>query len=302
MQNPAEILQAATLDLTRSLDLEKVLEALLEHLHRLVPYDSANVLLLEGDGLRVRAIRGYEPWCDPSVVRGSLFPAATHPLLSHLLAGGESILIPDTLQEPRWQRHPGTDYVRNWIGVPLHSGGRPIGMYALDKAVPGFFTEAHVRWTEAMAPHADLGIQNATLYQELQQSEERYRALNRSLHRQLAEFKTLLDVLPIGIGIARDTECHNIEANPYLSRLMGSSLRDNVSFSAPVGQGPRGVELRRNGRPMDPSEMPMQRAAAEGVDVVNLEMEVFREGKQVGTILGYAAPLFDEDGQPRGAI
>jgi diguanylate cyclase (GGDEF)-like protein/PAS domain S-box-containing protein len=421
MQNPAEILQAATLDLTRTLDLEKVLESLLEHLHRLVPYDSANVMLMEGDGLRVRAIRGYEAWCDPGIVRGSLFPAATHPLLSHLLAGGESILVSDTREEPRWLRHPGTDYVRNWIGVPLRSGGRPIGLYALDKAAPGFFTEAHVRWTEAMAPHAALAIQNARLFQELQRSEERFRALvensaevvslldreggilysslssssvlgdspdelrgvnvfgrvhpedldaaraaferclsgpgapvqaelrmlhrdgswrlieavgvnrldqenvgaivvnyrdvtgrresqerienlNRSLQRQLVEFKTLLDVLPIGIGVARDAECRVIEANPYLARLMASSPGQNVSFSAPAGQAPARVQITRDGRPMNPAEMPMQRAAALGMDVVDVEMDLVRDGRPAGTILGYAAPLFDERGRPRGAI
>jgi diguanylate cyclase (GGDEF)-like protein/PAS domain S-box-containing protein len=420
-QDPAEILRAATLDLTRTLDLETVLESLLDHLHRLVPYDSANVLLLEGAGLRVRAIRGYEPWCDPSLVRGSIFDPATHPLLSHLLAGGESLIIPDTLEEPRWQLHPGTSYVRNWIGVPLLSGGRPIGMYALDKAVPGFFTQAHVGWTEAMAPHAALAIQNARLFQELQRSEERFRALvensaevvalvngegtflysslssgsvlghppeellgvnafdrvhpedvagaraafgrcllepgapvqaelrmlhrdgawrsieavavnrldqanvgaivvnlrdvsirrvsqqriedlNRSLRRQLAEFQTLLEVLPIGIGVAHDPECRVIEANPYLTRLMGTSPGDNVSFSAPSGQAPARAALHRDGRPMDPAEMPMQRAAALGVDVVDVEMEMIADGQCIRTILGSAAPLFDEKGEPRGAI
>src|SRR5262249_4631375 len=42
--------------------------------------------------------------------------------------------------------------------------------------------------------------------------------------------------------------------------------------------------------------------AAEGNEVVGVEMEIVRDGQQVGTILGYAAPLFDEGGRPRGAI
>jgi diguanylate cyclase (GGDEF)-like protein len=303
MQNPAEILRAATLDLTRTLDLEAVLESLLDHLHRLVPYDSANVLLLEDDGLlRVRAIRGYEHWTDPQTIRGSVFDPETHPLLNRLLNGGESLLIPDTLDNPLWQRHPGAGFVRNWIGVPLQTTGQPIGLYSLDKATPGFFTEAHVRWTEAMAPHAALAIRNARLFQELQGSGQRIENLNRSLQRQLAEFRTLLDVLPIGIGVARDPECRVIEANPYLARLMGASPGQNVSFTAPAGQPPVHAALHRDGRPMDPSEMPMQRAAALGVEVVDVEMEMIADGERVRTILGYAAPLFDENGSSRGAI
>jgi diguanylate cyclase (GGDEF)-like protein len=304
MHNPSEILQAATLDLTRTLDLEAVLESLLEHLGRLVPYDSANVLLLDPDGsLRVRAIRGYETWTDPETIRGSSFDGTNHPILGQMLRNGASLLIADTANDPLWQLHPGAHYVRSWIGVPLTTTeGRPLGLYSLDKAVPGFFTQDHVRWTEAMAPHASLAIRNARLFQELQRSEERYRDLNRNLQRQLAEFQTLLAVLPIGIGVARDPECRVIEANPYLARLLGATAGANVSFSPGPDEWSPSVELCRDGRVLEPSEMPMQKAAAEGVTVVDVEMELVREGRPVGTILGYAAPLFDEDGQTRGAI
>jgi len=58
----AEILRAANLALTQTLDLDVVLETLLDFLARLVPYDSASVLLLEGESrLVIRAIRGFEP-------------------------------------------------------------------------------------------------------------------------------------------------------------------------------------------------------------------------------------------------
>ena len=38
----AEVLRSATLDLTRTLDLDTIFDSLLEHLARLVPYDTAN--------------------------------------------------------------------------------------------------------------------------------------------------------------------------------------------------------------------------------------------------------------------
>jgi hypothetical protein len=82
MDDVADVLRAASLDLTHSLDLDEVLEKLLGHLSRLVPYDTANVMLLDGDGLvAVRAIRGYERWsADADVVRRSTFEVATHPI------------------------------------------------------------------------------------------------------------------------------------------------------------------------------------------------------------------------------
>ncbi len=418
----AEVLRSATLDLTRTLELDAIFSSLLEHLGRLVPYDTANVMLLEGDSrLAVRALRGYEKWGDPGLTRGAVYEIASHPILGALLTTRRSILIPDTALHPGWQRHHGAEHVRNWMGVPLLAADRVIGLYAVDKAVPGFFTSEHLRFTEALAPHAALAIRNARLYEQIQRSEERFRALvdnsnevvslldregvtlyssqsaaailgdpveelvgrtpfervhpedqaevralfqtslrspgfplvsefrmrhrgggwrtveavlvnrlddpsvaaavlnyrdvtdrkraqqkiedlNRDLQRQVAEFQTLLEVLPIGIGIARDPACRRIEGNPYMARLMGLSPGDNMSLSALDGEAVPSTRLFRDGRPLAPEALPMQKAAAQGVEVVDMEMDVVREGQKVATILGYAAPLFDETGRPRGAI
>src|SRR5687767_10818144 len=107
----ADVLRSATLDLTRTLELDAVLSSLLEHLGRLVPYDTANVMLLEGDShLAVRAIRGYEQWADPELTRGAVFDVASHPILGALLSSRGSILIPDTALHPGWQRHRGAEH------------------------------------------------------------------------------------------------------------------------------------------------------------------------------------------------
>jgi diguanylate cyclase (GGDEF)-like protein/PAS domain S-box-containing protein len=418
----AEVLKSATLDLTRTLELDAIFESLLQHLRHLVPYDTANVMLLENDShLTVRALSGYEQWSDPELTRGAVFDVSTHPILGTLLASRRSILIPDTAVHPGWQRHKGAEHVRNWMGVPLLAADRVIGLYAVDKASPGFFTAEHLRFTEALAPHAALAIRNARLYEQMQRSEERFRALvdnsnevvslldregvtlyssqssaailgdpvedivgrtpfervhpedraevqalfqtclrspgfplvsefrmrhrsgtwrtveavlvnrlddpsvaaavlnyrdvtdrkraqqkiedlNRDLQRQVAEFETLLEVIPIGIGIARDPACRRIEGNPYLTRLMGGTPRENMSFSAPTGEVRPTSQLYRDGQPLTPEELPMQRAAAQGAEVVDMEMDVVRDGEKMATILGYAAPLFDEGGRPRGAI
>jgi diguanylate cyclase (GGDEF)-like protein/PAS domain S-box-containing protein len=422
MDTTAEVLRAATLDLTRTLDLSQVLERLLERLHQLVPYDTANVMLLEEpERLVVRAIRGYERWGRPELVRDGAFDARGHPVLGPLIASAASLLIADAAAEPRWQRHPGAEHVRSWIGVPLLAAGRPIGLYAVESRKPGFFTPRHVALTEALAPHAAVAIQNARLFQRVQLSEERFRALvensseaillasaegrvlysslpllgltgepvealagssvferlhpddvaearaafaaclahagaaaratlrvrhadgswrwveghaanrladpavravvvnyrdvteqraareriealNRDLQRQVGEFQTLLDVIPIGIAVARDPACRMIAGNRYLNRLLGLRPGANASLTAPAEERPGRVAFTRDGRPIPPDELPMQQAAATGQEVRAFEMDVERDGRRVATILGGAAPLYDESGRPRGAI
>ncbi|HEX6739193.1 MAG TPA: EAL domain-containing protein [Vicinamibacteria bacterium] len=296
MDTTAEVLRAAALDLTGTLDLQAVLDTLLGRLQELVPYDTANVMLVEGDdGLAVRAVRGYEKWGRPQEVLGAVFAVRDHPVLGPLMLSGESRLIPDTSAADGWQIHPGAEHVRCWIGVPLVCAGRAIGLFAVDSPQVGFFDAGHVRLTEALAPHAAIAIQNARLFQALQASEARFR-------HQVSEFQTLLDVIPIGIAVARDPECRLVQGNRYLNRLLGLAAGANSSLSLSSEERAADFHFAREGRALAAAELPIQRAIASGQEVVNFEMEVVREGRKVATVIGDAAPLFDDDGRPRGAI
>ena len=296
MTDTAGVLRAAALDLARTLDLERVLERLLDHLGRLVAYDTANVMLLADPGrLEVRAVRGYERWGTADTVRQGSFDARNHPVLTPILERRASILIADTQTDPHWRQHDGAEHVRSWMGVPLVAGEDVFGLFSIDRSEPGAFGPRDVESTEALAPFAAIAIRNARVFERLRAEEQRHRA-------QVSEFQKLLDVIPIGIGIARDRDCTVIESNPYLARLFGTPMGDNVSFSAPPGTLPPGLGLHHHGLPIPPQELPMQRAARTGEDVVDMEMDLVRDGQPVATILGYAGPLLDDDGTPRGAI
>lgn len=178
----AETLAAANLALTQTLDQDAVMETLLDHVGQLVPYDSANILLLETESqLAVRVIRGYERWTDPQQVHAITFDAQASPIFRALLDAQKSVLIPDTRTCPDWQSPPGTEHVRNWLGVPIVAAGRVIGVYSLDKAEPGFFTEEHVRLAEALVGQAAVAIQNAWLFTQVRAGRERLQSLSRRL-------------------------------------------------------------------------------------------------------------------------
>lgn len=178
----AETLAAANLALTRTLDLDAVMETLLDHVGTLVPYDSGNIMLLETESqLAVRVVRGYERWTDPQQVRAITFDAQTSPIFRTLLDAHKSVLIPDARTCPDWKTVPGTEHVRNWLGVPLVAGGHVIGVYSLDKVEPDFFTEEHVRLAEALVGQAAVAIQNAWLFTQVRAGRERLQSLSRRL-------------------------------------------------------------------------------------------------------------------------
>jgi len=190
----AETLRAANLALTQTLDLGTVLETLLDHLSRLVPYDSATAMLIDADShtAAVYAARGFN---NPTITRRQTFDTQTHPLFRAVITSGQSMLVADTDAQAGWERVPGGEHVRNWLCVPLLAGGKVIGVYSVDKSQPGFFTDEHRRLAEALAAQAAVAIQNASLYDqvrryadELEQrvkERERAEARLRSSHEQL---------------------------------------------------------------------------------------------------------------------
>src|ERR1051325_2750365 len=162
----AEVVRDANVALTRNLSLENVLETLLEFLSKIVPYDTANVMLLDQDGkFVVSALRGYEKLADVNFVRAISLDANTNSRLRQICETRQSVLIADTREESSWQRLRGAEHVRNWLGVPLIAYGQVIGLYSLDKAQPHVFTPEHVRMAESLAAQAASAIQNAQLFE-----------------------------------------------------------------------------------------------------------------------------------------
>src|SRR5688500_18448646 len=184
IRQETEILRDANIALTENLSLERVLETLLDYLNKLVPYDSANVMLrLNGSHFVVSALRRYEGFQNVEDTRAITFNSNVNTLIRRICETKQSIVIPDTTQEPTWQWMPGAYHVRNWMGVPLVVSGKVIGLYSLDKVQPGFFQPEHTRLAESLAARAASAIQNAQLFEQSQhyvaELEERIAERNR---------------------------------------------------------------------------------------------------------------------------
>ncbi len=137
---------------------------------------------------------------------------------------------------------------------------------------------------------------------ERRQAKEQILKLNKDLQRRVTEFQTLLEVIPIGIGIAEDPECQTIKVNPAFADLLGISPNINASLSAPIHERPTNFKVYREGRELSAEELPMQYSAAHGVEFVNCEFDIVHENGKVVNLLEYVAPLFDEEGNTRGAV
>jgi signal transduction histidine kinase len=136
---------------------------------------------------------------------------------------------------------------------------------------------------------------------EHKRATEEIARLNKDLQHRVTELQTLLDVIPIGIGIALDPQCQQIQVNRAFAQLLRLAPGTNASLSAPVPERPP-YRICQNGREVPAAELPLQVAAARGVEVRDVEFDLVHPDGTTLQLLGHAAPLRDEHGQPRGAV
>src|SRR5262245_61315026 len=133
-------------------------------------------------------------------------------------------------------------------------------------------------------------------------AEEEIGRLNQELRSRVDEMQAILDVVPIGIGMAHDPKCGRITHNPYLSEVTGVPLGKNASFDAPPDERPTNHRAYQDGKELQPEQLPMQLACA-GIEVRDFEMDIVRtDGGGTRKLLCYVRPLKDAEGRIRGSV
>ncbi len=165
----AETLHAATQALSATLELQRVFELILSELQQVVPYDCASVQQLKGDQLEIIGGRGF-PNLEQLLGVDFDLNADDNPNREVIRTRSSLILKDAPTHYAGFRREPHVQaHIRSWLGVPLLFGDRLIGMIALDKQEPGFYTKEHARLAMAFAAQAAIAIENARLFQQEQQ-------------------------------------------------------------------------------------------------------------------------------------
>jgi PAS domain S-box-containing protein len=162
----ADAFRKTTLALTQDLSMDYVLDTLLQSLVKLVPCESARVLLVETD---TRLFLAREVQSGEEGGRSPRSPdtldARDSRFLLEVLVAKHSLLIPETDSEADWARFRGFSHLRSWLCVPLVASQQVIGLLSLGHARPQAFTHEHMRLAKSLAIPAAVAIQNARLYE-----------------------------------------------------------------------------------------------------------------------------------------
>jgi sigma-B regulation protein RsbU (phosphoserine phosphatase) len=149
------------------LDLDELLRKIAQTIRALISYDAFSIMLVDYDRriLRHRFSERYDKRVKlDNVPLGKGITGAAAELR-------ETVRVNDTLADPRYiASHP---EIRSEVAVPLIVQDRVVGVVDLESERIGYFTEEHVRMLSLLAPQIASSVENARLYEELNQREQR---------------------------------------------------------------------------------------------------------------------------------
>ncbi len=204
-------------ELTSILNLDELLKHIGELLRRLIDYQMFSILLLDGNGenlqhrFSLRFQENIHLKHEIPLDSGVVGYAARH---------GQAVLVPDVKKDPRYiETNPET---RSELAVPLIYKGKVIGVLDLEHTRRGFFTEDHQRTITTLAAQIAIAIENARLYEQIAQQENR-------LERDLA----MAQQLQFRLFPQKNPQLRNLEvaARFVPARAIGGDLYDFVKYS-----------------------------------------------------------------------
>ena len=155
--------------LNSSLHIDDVLDEILEQIKRVIPHDTASILLVEGGHARLIRTSGYERYGEHLIERTAdrTFEINKMSHLREMAKTGQPCLIPDTANSPDWYVLDSEIQIRSWVGAPFISKNRMAAFIGLDNAEPNFFRPEHADRLSIFAAQASLAMENARLFDEV---------------------------------------------------------------------------------------------------------------------------------------
>jgi PAS domain S-box-containing protein len=178
----AEILSAASVALAQTLDIQTVMETILDYLQIVMPAGIAFVILSEGEErYRIRAVRANNRSSVQLDLRDRTIDILNEPIISSYFSQEKSTFIPDSRHIPEWSPPMELASFHCWLGIPLESMGKSLGMVVIADVRPNSYTQPQIRLAEAVIKQAVVALQNAWLFEQVRSGRERLQLLSRHL-------------------------------------------------------------------------------------------------------------------------
>lgn len=177
-ERKVEILQTlvhVSAEITSTLNLDRVLQAVVNTPSAVIPYERASVALDERGRLHLKAISGME-----QIHAGAREITQLETVIPAVSGGRDAMFIAQRGDEPDAQidapeesmKAPFRKYfaetgMRAFYALPLADDEGRLGILSFESTDPDFLSEAHMEMIRVLAGQATVAVRNASLYKEV---------------------------------------------------------------------------------------------------------------------------------------
>ena len=158
-------------EITSTLDLNRVLQAVVNGPSTVIPYERAAIALEQRGRMQLRAVSGtveFNPE-DPQIAELSriLQWAALLQEPTLISQHGEEISTDRETTRAKFQSYFAQNGMRAFHAVPLADDEGRVGVLSFESQDPDFLTPAHLEMIKVLASQATVALRNASLYKEV---------------------------------------------------------------------------------------------------------------------------------------
>ena len=246
--NQLETLNTVNSALSKSLELDKVLELILDQIGKVLQLDRGAIILLEKNALRVVIDRGNSPSS-----KGLVF-SADDELFQELQQNRRPLILHNLEDDPRTQNWGQSKQIASWMGVPLIVRDKLIGFLTIDSNLDGAYSPEQADIALPFAAQAAQAIENARQFNAAQRRMDKLNALHKIDQAITSSFNLkvtlniLLDQLRSQLEVDAAVIMYYEDALLSLTYCQGQGFRTSSlhHINMPLGSGHAGkVALQR---------------------------------------------------------
>jgi len=153
-----------------SLDIEVVLDQILIQIATVIPYNAANLILIENGKMRVVRQQGFQDSQNKlDDQTDQEFDISRFTTLVRMTESRRPMIVPDTDKHPDWVKTESTSGVMSWAGAPILEGNHVIGFLSLNNYTANYYNQDHADILSAFASQASIALTHARLHKKIQE-------------------------------------------------------------------------------------------------------------------------------------
>lgn len=173
----AEALAKNVISINSSLKTDEILDSIIDNIKNVVPSDGANIMLIQGDRLRMVRAKGYRERGLGEWEEQKEFDLNEIKNSEEIIRSKKFVITGNTEKSNHWSATKENAWIKSNIIAPVLDGSRVIGFVNVDSATPDHYSEEHAQQLIAFTEQVSTALKNARLFEETQRRMNRMQAM-----------------------------------------------------------------------------------------------------------------------------